>query len=186
MSERFNKGVSYVWEVEPDSAKNAANLLITLETMTIEDVSPSTVYYFYPVESPGASSTPYRMDVYYTDVLIKSTVRMPTGTGDNHRIEMHINGVMSSNVNSDRPGRLFYIPIAGETALQVTDLWWDGEPLVEGSTEISNYAVPESGQGLLYECLSSDSIALAMETTPGGADNPETHRSRYPHQLLTF
>lgn len=154
------------WEVEPESAKNAANLLITLETMTIEDVSPSTVYYFYPVESPGASPTPYRMDVYYTDVLIKSTVRMPTGTGDNHRIEMHINGVMSSNVNSDRPGHLFYTPIAAETALQVTDLWWDGAPLVEGSTDISNYADTTSSHGLLYECLSSEDIALALESTP--------------------
>jgi len=154
------------WEVEPESAKNAANLLITLETMTIEDVSPSTVYYFYPVESPGASPTPYRMDVYYTDVLIKSTVRMPTGTGDNHRIEMHINGIMSADLSSDRPGSLFYTPIAGGTALQVTDLMWDGEPFVEGSTDISNYANPEAGHGLLYECLSSDSIALAMETNP--------------------
>lgn len=154
------------WEVEPESAKNAANLLITLETMTIEDVSPSTVYYFYPVESPGSSSTPYRMDIYYTDVLIKSTVSMPTGTGENHRIEMQINGVMRSDVNSDRPGHLFYTPIAAETALQVSNLLWDGAPLVEGTTDISNYADTSSSHGLLYECLSSDSISLALETTP--------------------
>lgn len=154
------------WEVQPESAKNAANLLITLETMTIEDVSPSTAYYFYPVESPGASPTPYRMVVYYTDVLIKSTVNMTTGTGENHRIEMHINGVMSSDVKSDRPGHLFYTPIAAKTALQVSDLLWDGAPLVEGTTDISNYADTSTSHGLLYECLSSDNIALAMETNP--------------------
>ena len=154
------------WEVEPESAKNAANLLITLETMTIEDVSPSTVYYFYPVESPGSSPTPYRMDIYYTDVQIKSTVSMSTGTGENHHIEMKINGVMRSDVNGDRPGHLFYTPIAAETSLQVSNLLWDGAPLVEGTTDISDYADTTSAHGLLYECLSSDSIALAMESTP--------------------
>jgi len=152
--------------VEPDSAKNAANLLITLETMTIEDVSPSIVYAFSRVPPSKPSPTGYRMDTWYTDVLIRSTVRMPTSTGETHRIEMHINGVMAADLSSESPGRLFYTPIAGETALQVSNLLWDGAPLVEGSTDISNYADTNTGHGLLYECLSSDSIGLAMESTP--------------------
>ena len=154
------------WEVEPESAMNAANLLITLETMTIEDVSPSIVYAFYRIEPSEPSPTPFRMDVWYTDVLIRSTVRLPTSTSEYHRIEMHINGVMTADLSSESPGRLFYAPITGESSLQVTDLWWDGEPLVEGATGIGSYANTETGQGLLYECLSSDSIALAMETNP--------------------
>jgi hypothetical protein len=150
------------WEVETESLRYAANSLILLPNLHITGLGPSVVYAFYSV-SGEPSPTPYRMEVWYTDVLITANIQN-TSQSTPQTLEMHLDGVFAADMSSDSAGEVFYVPIAEETRIQVTDIWLNGEPITDGSIDISDWADPDHGQALLFECLGNGRLSLTDPT----------------------
>jgi hypothetical protein len=153
------------WKVEPESLRYAANSLITIPNLYITGLGPSVVFSFYYVGNEPTAASPYRMDVWYTDVLINSNIQSSGQSNNNHTIDLHIDGVYASDLYPQGPGGLYYIPIPDETQIQVTDVWLDGEPLTDSPIDISDWADPDHGKETLYECLGNGRLSLTDLTS---------------------
>jgi hypothetical protein len=145
------------WEVEPDSLKDAANSIITTTSIYILSVGPSVLYAFYPVSEP--SPTPFRMDVWYTDVLVTANIQH-SGAETPQELDMHVDGVLAADVFSDTPGEIIYTPIEGESSFQVTDIWLDGVPLSESPIDLSDLINSSNSGSMNFQCLSASRISL--------------------------
>jgi hypothetical protein len=145
------------WEVEPDSLKNAANSIIMIPSLYILSVGPSILFAFYTVSEPSPS--PYHMDVWYTDVLISANIQS-AGQALPQQLDLHLDGVFTADLYSYTPGEITYIPISGETQLQVRDVWLNGEPLTDSPIDLSDWTDEGHAGDLHYECLGGGRISL--------------------------
>ena len=145
------------WEVELDSLKNVANSIIMIPSLYITSVGPSILFAFYTVSEP--SNSPYRMDVWYTDVLISANIQS-TGQTNPQQLDLHLEGVFTADLYSYTPGEITYQPIPGESQLQVMDVWLNGEPLTDSPIDLSDWTDEGHAGDLHYECLGAGRISL--------------------------
>ena len=144
------------WEVEPDSLRRSANDVLGIygSSLYITGLTGSVVYAFYPVSN---ERTPYRMDVWWSNLHITSMTNQQT-------LYIWADGVYTSHISSERerPGKIYCIPIPEEIQIEITDILLNGEYLT-GGIDMSDLVNPDLGRTLFLECLGGDRISLQYD-----------------------
>jgi len=156
--------------------KAAANSIITSPRITITEVEPSIIYNFYDV-GDEPSPSPYRMDIWYDDVLIRAKFSNASSPMD---IDMHLSGVLSSDIYSHDPGVILVNPIEGGNQIQITDIWINGRPVTDSPIDISDWIDSTMSVGIVFECTGQGRISLRYEVPESAAPfylNATTARS---------
>jgi hypothetical protein len=146
------------WEVETDSLLAAANSLVSSNSIIIfTRVEPSIIYAFYMGDE--TDTTIFRMDIWYDNVLVTGNVQ---GSGDesDKTIDMHLNGVITSEISSEREGQIIYRPVEGENSLEITDMWLNGALMSDSPMDISDFADTTNVREFLFECLGNNRIKI--------------------------
>jgi len=150
------------WEVETGSLLDAANSLVSANSITIfTRVEPHIIYAFYEGDF-GVDTTQYRMDIWYDDVLVTANV-MGEGEEPDKTIDMHLNGILTAEIISEREGQLVYRPIESENNLEITEMWLDGSLISDGPMDISDMADTNVAREFIFECLGNGRLMLAYQ-----------------------
>jgi hypothetical protein len=147
------------WEVELDSLLIAANAISSNSTLSFSRVEPSIIYAFYMGDFV-TDTTLCRMDIWYDNVLVSGNMQSLEKEGT-QTIDMHLNGVLTSEITSEREGQIVYRPIENENNLEITDMWLDGVLMSDGPVDISDFDETAAGREFLFECLGNGRIDIA-------------------------
>jgi hypothetical protein len=148
------------WEVEPDSLLVAANALVSSNsTIIFTRCEPSIIYAFYMGDFE-TETTLCRMDIWYDNVLVSANVESIEDESSKN-IDMHLNGVLTAEITSEREGQIAYTPLESENHIEITDMWLNGVLMSDGPVDISTMGGTNVTREFLYECLGNGRIDIA-------------------------